>query len=354
MHNSFKPIIYSGAQHNFELRELLNSNLIDKRDFLDSMLIELALNLNPDLKKQDKDRIQSEIENLKEENIERSHGFWVYYPWRREIIRILGKSDFIFLRTVRNRHKILTEEQDILSKKCVGIVGLSVGYSVLMAIALERIVEKIRIADFDSIELTNLNRIYQPISNLGINKTIAAARAVYELDPYMDIEIYSAGLKNNSSSILEFIKLSSESFIDLIVDECDDGLIKLNLREEARKHRIPVLMETSDRAILDIERYDLEIGYPLLHGMLEPFSGQHDFSEEHSRKILLSSIDFEKASKRGLDSMQQIGKTIRTWPQLGTDVLGGGVSVAIAIKKILLGSAIKSQRIYLDFESRIY
>ena len=354
MDNLFKPVIFIGKPESVELFKLLNSDDIIKKDFLPSMLVELALNKFPSLNKNDSEEVEKQVDRLKLEDENRCHGNWIYFPWRRELIRILGKSDFIFLRTCRNHFKVLQHEEELLSKKSIGIVGLSVGYSVLMAISLERIVEKIRIADFDLIELSNLNRIYQPLCNLGLNKSVSAARAVYELDPYMDIEIFSEGLSNEPNSIKNFISGVDGSNLDLIVDECDSGRIKLELRKAARELRIPLLMETSDRSVLDIERYDLDGNYPLLHGMLEPYTSDIDFSEEKSREILFSSIDFSKVSKRGLESMNEIGKQIRTWPQLGTDVLCGGVSVAIAVKKILLGSPLQSQRIFLDLESRIH
>ena len=46
--------------------------------------------------------------------------------------------------------------------------------------------------------------------------------------------------------------------LDLVVEECDSLDVKFMVREEARERRIPVIMETSDRGVLDVERFDLE------------------------------------------------------------------------------------------------
>jgi nitroreductase len=53
------------------------------------------------------------------------------------------------------------------------------------------------------------------------------------------------------------------------VEECDDLYLKIALREYARKKRVPVLMETSDRGLLEIERFDLEPERGILHGLME-------------------------------------------------------------------------------------
>ena len=50
--------------------------------------------------------------------------------------------------------------------------------------------------------------------------------------------------------------------------------------------------------------------------------------------------------------MNLIGKEIRTWPQLGSDVLSGGASVALVARKIFLGHIVESSRNYLDIESK--
>jgi hypothetical protein len=42
--------------------------------------------------------------------------------------------------------------------------------------------------------------------------------------------------------------------------------LKILLREKARALRLPVLMETSDRGMLDVERFDLEPDRPILYG----------------------------------------------------------------------------------------
>jgi hypothetical protein len=66
------------------------------------------------------------------------YGTWFYYPWSSRLVHLLDESEFVELRTNRNRYKITPEEQAELSSKRIGVVGLSVGQSVALTLALER------------------------------------------------------------------------------------------------------------------------------------------------------------------------------------------------------------------------
>jgi hypothetical protein len=120
-----------------------------------------------------------------------------------------------------------------------------------------------------------------------------------------------------------------------------------------RKHRIPVLMETSDRGLLDVERYDLDPDRPLLHGMLDENSYHPGLTPEEKRALLLQTLDLSMASPRGVGSLKEIGNSISTWPQKAVDVVAGGATVAMAAEMILLGEAIASGRRYVDIQSVI-
>jgi tRNA A37 threonylcarbamoyladenosine dehydratase len=314
-------------------------------DLMPSMINEMVLNKFPQISSSDPE-FNFLKEKLIEEKISRKEGVFVFYPWKNMIYRILDEEDFIFLRTNRNFPKISKQEQDYLKNRTIGIIGLSVGYSVLMALAIERVAGYFKIADFDNIELTNLNRIFQPIGNIGLNKAVAARRAILELDPFLKVEIFEEGV--TMKNIEEFI--IGDRKLDLLIDECDSGSVKYFSRYYARKNAVPVIMETSDRGVIDIERYDLDQNYPLLHGRFETFNISN--SEELSRDILMASIDFSEVSERGMLSMSMIGKEIRTWPQLGSDVISGGGTVCLAARKVLLKQEVKSQRKYIDIESK--
>jgi len=275
------------------------------------------------------------------------YGSWVYYPWNNTAIKILEKTEFIELRTARNRNKITEIEQTELSQKSVGIVGLSVGYSVFMSMVMERVSGHFKIADFDTLSMSNLNRLPFSLSHIGLPKVEIARRWALEIDPYLVIEVFEEGL--HESNIIDFFK--GQKTLDLVVDECDSGNVKLLLRIFSKKYGVPLLMETSDRGLLDVENYQLA-QEPIFHGRILE-SEIDDLLSKSSSEILMRFIDLTSASKRGVESMMEIGKSIDTWPQLASDVLHGGASVTIAARNVLLGNSIPSGRYFMDLQHKL-
>ena len=112
---------------------------------------------------------------------------FAYYPWRRAVVKILGPRSFRRLRLDRNRNLITSEEQDRLSHLVVGVVGLSAGHVIAHTLAMQGLCGEMRLADFDELELSNLNRVPASLFDLGVNKTVVAARRIAELDPYLAV-----------------------------------------------------------------------------------------------------------------------------------------------------------------------
>jgi hypothetical protein len=127
----------------------------------------------------------------------------------------------------------------------------------------------------------------------------------------------------------------------------------LALRRIAQKNRIPVVMETSDRGMLDIERFDLYPDLPIFHGKLEGPVSPEQLLIENPKELVLRIIDPSQASQRGAYSLTKMGSEIRTWPQLAEDVLLGGASAAKACRNILLGNPVKTGRHYIDIDEII-
>ena len=67
------------------------------------------------------------------------YGNWVYYPWMNKLVHVLPEDEFVEVRTNRNQYKITPEEEELLAKKKIGIIGLSVGKAIALTAALERI-----------------------------------------------------------------------------------------------------------------------------------------------------------------------------------------------------------------------
>jgi hypothetical protein len=273
---------------------------------------------------------------------------WVYYPWRRTVVRLLDPEYFRALRLDRNRNKITRDEQERLLRQRVGVVGLSVGHTVAHIMAMEGLCGRLQLADFDTIELSNLNRIPGTVLDLGVNKAVAVARRIAELDPYLELEVLTEGL--SEANVDAFV-----AGVDVVVEECDSLDVKLLVREAARRRRVPVVMETSDRGLFDVERFDLEPQRPLFHGLLgDVGSGQLVGLSTHGKvPHVLRLLEPDQLSSRMAASMAEIDETLTTWPQLGGDIALGAATVAAAVRRIGRGEPLSSGRVRVDLDATL-
>ncbi|MAQ18598.1 MAG: hypothetical protein CMN30_27855 [Sandaracinus sp.] len=271
------------------------------------------------------------------------YGRWVHYPWRNALVHLLGPGEFHELRTSRNRNKITAEEQERLSGLVLGVAGLSVGSSTALTLVQEGLGRELRLADYDTLELSNLNRLRATVLDLGVPKTVITARAIAELDPYVRVVVYPQGI--TEASLGPFL-----DGLDLLFEECDDLAMKLRLREAARERRIPVLMETSDRGMIDVERFDLEPDRPVLHGLAGDLRADdlRGLSTYEKVPAVLRIIGVDTMSERLGASMPDIDTTLKTWPQLASAVaLGGALNTDVA-RRVALGTMVTSGRYFVD------
>lgn len=321
-------------------------------DTIANQLVELAQCHQPTLAMMAPTFTQQAIEEILEGCALEVFGVWVYYPWRNQLVHVLPEHHFATVRTNRNKYKITHDEQTVLSTKKIGIMGLSVGHSVALTLALERSFGELRIADFDPIGLSNLNRIRTGIQHIGTPKTVVVAREIAEIDPFLKITLYNEGI--TSDNLDDFLTKGGK--LDLLIDECDSFDIKIKARHQAKTWGIPVLMEGSDRGTIDIERFDLEPKRPVLHGLTEHL----DMSKYATLKTFDERVPYitavtglETLSHRMKASAVELMSTISTWPQLASAVtFGGGISADLA-RKILLNTLSISGRFFLDLDEMI-
>lgn len=276
------------------------------------------------------------------------YGSYFHYNWCNKSIKILEEPEFIELRTSRNLYKINHKELHLLKQSHIVVIGMSVGKAISQIICLERICGKITLIDFDLIETSNLNRIFTPLFNVNENKAEVTAREILEMDPYIQIQVVKEGLtKENIERVL-----GTSSSTQLVVEVCDNLEIKIETRNYCKNAKIPVIMDTSDRGMVDIERYDIDNNLLIFNGLLEEIElDKIDFNNaEHRFTILSKIVNIEKVSDRAKFSLKEIGKTIRTWPQLASDVFLGAASTTFVARKILLKENIKSGKYYIDLK----
>lgn len=319
-------------------------------DTIQHQLAELIRMRNPSIpvpKEELNERIQAHLGNLGLHE----YGVWVLFPWSKQMVHILDEQEFIEVRTSRNMYKISPDEQMSLRSKSVGIVGLSVGSAIAYTMAMERSFGAVVLADFDHIDLSNLNRIRASLADLGMNKAVVMAREIAELDPFIQVDVMEDGISDDNMAAF----LQKYGGLDLIIDECDSLEVKIALRKAAKQAGIPLVMETSDRGMLDIERFDLEPDRPLFHGRLAgfPLEGLDKLGPAERAQYLMAVVGINEVSERLRYSYSEIGKTITTWPQLASAVVMGGGTTADVARRILLKEPVGSGRFYVDMQSLV-
>ena len=182
-------------------------------DSIERQLIELFKTQNAGL-----DPMSSEYKEFLaaflNEKRESNYGNWLYLPWQNSWVKILEEQEYLEVLTSRNKQKINAEEQQRLRTKTILIIGLSVGQTAAVCLAMENIGKVIRLADFDTLDLSNLNRLRGGIHQVGERKTSLAARRIIEVNPYAEIEIVEEGA--SAQNVPQLL-----NGVDVLLEECD-------------------------------------------------------------------------------------------------------------------------------------
>lgn len=265
------------------------------------------------------------------------YGSWFYYPWSGALVHVLPVAEFRSLRTGHTRLTVLPLDQERLSKARIAVAGLSVGLAAATTLVLEGVGGRFALADSDALSLADLNRCSAPVSDLGINKAVLAARRLLELDPYLHVEIFPEGVTD--ANIDAFLG-SWAPGLSLLVEECDDQHARIRLRERARELRLPVLMATSDGGSLDIERFDLDPRLEMPHELVAGHNahGLRGMATKDKGFTVGRILGHEHVSSPTAASLVENGQTASTWPRLASGVWLGGARLSDAVRGVLLGT----------------
>jgi len=235
----WQPELLDMSQESHRIRwESLKASgtVLEVHDTLDAQVAEWAICHAP-AAKHDPTLLASTLATLMEGRDWDTFGVWVHYPWSGRLVHVLPEEAFVAVRTNRNRDKITEEETRRLRDTTVGIVGLSVGQSTAIALAMERAAGTLKLADFDVVELSNMNRIRCGLHELELPKWVVAARAIAEFDPFLRVEIFDEGLTPDN------VKAFVEG-CNVLVDAFDTLSAKALLRLHAQTSGILVVMGT--------------------------------------------------------------------------------------------------------------
>lgn len=342
---SWQPRLYDpgDAADRAALAALVDGgDLLYVHDFMAAQLGELIEVRNP-ARKFAPAELELEVAAFLDGRVPADYGRWVHYPWSRRLVHVLPRDEYREVRTSRNRNKITAAEQARLGALTVGVAGLSVGQATAVTLALEGIGGRFRLADFDTLNLSNMNRLRAGVHAIGVNKAILTAREIFEIDPYAEVALFPDGVREETLDV--FV-----GGLDLLFEECDDLRMKLRLREKARERGVPVLMETSDRGLFDLERFDQEPARPLFHGLVGALDAAalDGLTTRQKVPVVLKIIGARTMSRRMAASLLDIEASIKSWPQLASAVALGGAINADAARRVVLGELHGSGRFFVD------
>ena len=265
------------------------------------------------------------------------YGNWVYLPWEARAVHLLDRDEYFEVITDRNRDKITREEQLRLRTMRVGVVGLSVGGEAAVSVAQEHLCGEMVLADFDRLDLSNLNRLGAGFDDLGRNKAVIVARRIARIDPYLGLTVLEEGVtESNLDGFLDGL--------DLLIEECDGLSIKHEIRQRARTRGLNIVFAADERGFLSIEPY---AHFP----ELLPFHGRIEAAQP-PRVAFATTLDFMRAltewmggwdriSERSQRSLEQIGATLCGYPQLASEARFAAGQIGHVARRLLLGDRIR-------------
>ncbi|MFN8580538.1 MAG: ThiF family adenylyltransferase [Gemmatimonadaceae bacterium] len=260
-------------------------------------------------------------------------GNWVYFPWLRQVVRTLEREDYFDLITDRNHDKITADEQRQLRTKTIGVVGLSVGGEAAVTLAQEHLCGHLVVADFDRLDLSNLNRLHSGVDELGVLKTTIVARRIARIDPYLRVTVFPQGV--TAKNVDEFLQP-----LDLLVEECDGLALKYDLRTEARARRLNIIYAADERGFLSVEPYAHALELTEFHGVVttrpQPRSA-YPTASAFMRALVAWVGGWEGISQRSRASLEQIGESRSGYPQLAGEARFAAGQLAHVARRLLLG-----------------
>lgn len=352
----FEPLQLLGKKSlkkELHLLKKKNPGLVVKDEYR-AQLEELFLLRNPHFRfiKEFKKEFEQFVSEHKKNKIDLSYcGNWFFFPWLRSVVHILAEADFFEMRTGRNRNLITQKEQEIFYRSTIALAGLSVGSHAAATIVMNGGAKRFKIADLDVLSGSNLNRVRTGVQNIGEKKVYLVARQLYELNPYTQLEIFEEGL--SEKNVQRFLDGA-----DLFIEEMDNPFFKFKAREVAKIKKIPVIMATDngDNIFVDIERYDLQPKLPLFNGKVKNISSRdlQTIDPRSLPRIAARIAGAEIATTRMQQSVLEVGKTLYSWPQLGTAANLCGTVLAFLARNIVNGyKNYKSGRYEINLEAII-
>lgn len=314
-------------------------------DHLDAQIDELAWVHHPN----DRDRdARDRFATTYRRGLIEQGSYWMYFHWNRRFVRVLPRDDYFEVVTSRNHDKITRAEQQLLRERVIGVVGLSVGGEIAVTVAQEHLCGRIRLADFDTLDLSNLNRLGVSVEDLGVNKAWLTARRIAAVNPWLAVDVFADGLTDaNANAFLDGL--------DLVIDECDGLTMKFRLRELAQERRLNLVFAADERGMLSVEPY-AHAEFPLFHGLVKSPHlprGAYPDDPAYFRALAEWLGGWDRLSSRSQESLGRIGHDLAGYPQLAGEPRLAAGQVAHVARRLLLGEQLAPHFANVDLDTLV-
>lgn len=322
---------------------LARESHITVRDPIDRQLADLALIRFP-AASDDARRARYLDDLLSEHGGPASYGCWVYFPWESKVVHALDREAYFDVITNRNQDKITRDEQLLLRRKRVAVIGLSVGGEAAVTVAQEHLCGAIVLADFDRLDLSNLNRLNAGCDDLGEKKALIVARRIAKVNPYLEVSIFAEGV--SLENLDEFLE-----GVDLVIEECDDLQMKYEIRRRAKARGVNMVFAADERGFLSVEPFASSADLPPFHGRIE--------TPPQPRSAFRTPLEFMKAltewmggwdaiSERSRRSLERLGITLCGYPQLASEARFAAGQIGHVARRLLLAERLPPFLGHLD------
>ncbi|MBI4009472.1 ThiF family adenylyltransferase [Candidatus Roizmanbacteria bacterium] len=314
-------------------------------DFYSDLIFEHFLVANPSVYFVSKDVQKKEFHKS---FLSTKQGCWVYHEWSNQLVHLIDQQKYLDLRTARNRNLINKYEQMKIYNKTIGIAGLSVGSNITLSLLRYGISNYYKIADSDKVALSNINRAFYTLYDLEKNKTDVIRERMHEIDPFVKIDSYSEGLTEKNS--YQFLR-----GVNLIIDAFDNFDLKIKLRKMARIKKVPVIsgFDIDKSILITVERYDIDPKLDIhlfLNNISEETIYKQFSSIQQKNNLFIDIIGRKYHSRKMLQSVLNVGKTLTGYPQLIVATLLLSASLVYVTERILLGKPLSSFKKHISLE----
>lgn len=127
-------------------------------------------------------------------------------------------------------------ESDVLADTCVAVIGLGSGGSMAAAQLARCGIGRMRLVDFDRLEVHNVVRHVCGISDVGRYKTFAVRDLLTNLSPLVDVQTWEIDVVVSDSLLAQIV-----TGCDLVIAATDSEASKLTINRACWERSIPVV-----------------------------------------------------------------------------------------------------------------